>query len=452
MLNHKMNTLSNNKIEHNLCLIIFILMAFFIPVAPICLIVSFLGFYFMPNKWRYVLPFLVYAVFVGAYTYEPPPGEVNNDLIRYLPSIEEYGNMTLAQALHKYDDMLISRDILFWVFGKLGLPHMVPALTTATVYCVAGYITCDTAERNNSQRYTGLIITFQMLVIPYIPVINNIRNVFSFSLVILAVYLDIVKKKRNIFVFFLYAFGTFMHLSTFVLVVFRIITNMSKRYFTLILPFPFLFSSIIMILYNNIMVVSSIPGSLGASVRLIVIKLYGYLTDKDSDYAVRSMTSITFRADKMIVMTITVLVLTLIYYLILKEQKRTTDKIRNLYYFLLPLSTDSVKEEDVEISSFAGLIAIMTLSCSVFAMPNYWRFAAALMVISSVIIIPSLKKMKKNYILPKIILSLVFFMAPLKCFVLVWRYRGYNYVEWFSDILQKNLVSFFIVIIKGIMH
>ena len=172
-------------------------------IVPLALIVAVLGIWKNPSRWRLFFPMLVYVLFVGAYCYIPGTNS-NVDLVRYFPEVELYGEMSLSEAFSYADDVLYARDFLFWLCGHLHATHLVPAITTAAVYGVAGYISCDSAERCDAKRYIGGILLFQLMMLPYISIINNIRNVSGFSLIILAAYLDIVKQKKTIWVWLCY--------------------------------------------------------------------------------------------------------------------------------------------------------------------------------------------------------------------------------------------------------
>ena len=104
------------------------LLLLFFPFAS--LIYSAFGIFYNPSNWKKYITFFIYALFIGAYVFEPH-SYINYDLTRYIPDIEEFGKLTLFEALEKNRDFLFSRDILFWFFGKLNIPHMVPAVTTS---------------------------------------------------------------------------------------------------------------------------------------------------------------------------------------------------------------------------------------------------------------------------------------------------------------------------------
>ena len=114
---------------------------FFFP--PICLLIAVAGLWVNQTKWRVFLPILCYVFFIGAYCYEPDWSS-NVDLVRYLPEVELYGELSLKEALASNGDILFARDMLFWICGKLQVPHMVPALTTSAV-CPSKWYSIRTA-------------------------------------------------------------------------------------------------------------------------------------------------------------------------------------------------------------------------------------------------------------------------------------------------------------------
>ncbi|MBR0212718.1 MAG: EpsG family protein, partial [Alphaproteobacteria bacterium] len=241
----------------------------------------------------------MYALFIGAYVFEPPPRNYINDLdlAVYLPMIEDFGKLSLIEAFQKYNDGLYARDFIFWFFGTIQAPHMIPAITTSTVYAVAFYITCDTAARYNSERYIPIIVLFQISMLPYFTIVNNVRNVFSLALVVLAVYLDLVRKKSFLFVFFCYIFGCLMHLSTAVLIVFRVFCLPLKNCFELVFVLPVIFKPLVDIIYST-NIFSFLGGELGNRVHQILSRLHQYMNNDFAAYSIISVNSITVKFDR----------------------------------------------------------------------------------------------------------------------------------------------------------
>lgn len=398
-------------------------------VPPVGFLYAMLGLCVNPSKWKKYIPFLISFLFIGAYVFNPPIYTENFDLTRYLPDIETFGRLSLKEAFEYYPDVLYARDILFWLFGHLGIPHMVPALTTAMVYGVAFYITGDTAERYRAQKHIPKIIFLQLAMLPYINLINNVRNVFSFSLIILAAYMDIVKEKRSLGVLLCYVFGCLMHLSAVIFIVFRLLCRPMKRLFTVVLVFPFAFSSVIMLLYNNIGMIN-VGGSLGSSIKLAIMKLYWYMTDTSSDYAMQSLNSITVRIDRLIMAVGMILGLVLVCYALHKKDSL-------------------LRKNDVNMMTFVGLTASLTLASNAFAMPNFWRFAAAFYVMAGVLLLPFISQ--KSHVNPLLQISIWGYIGlgalsfAMQCYKCTW----FDFPEWILAFLTTNLLIIPVDIIKA---
>lgn len=397
-------------------------------LTPLALLTSIVGLWKSPSKWRTFLPIYIYVIFVGAYCYAPLQGS-NVDLVRYFPEIEIYGRMTLAEAFLYNNDILYARDLLFWLCGHLHVIHLVPAITTSVVYSVAGYITCDVAERYDSRRYIGIILLFQFMMLPYVSIINNVRNVFGFSLIIIAAYFDIVKDKRPLWVWLFYAAGSLMHLSCFILIVFRILSRFSKKVFEIVLIVPFIFSSLVYLIYDY-SYIFSFGGSFGNSIQTIIRKLYRYMTNTTTVYAIKAATSQTYIMNRMIMMVGVVLALILIYYGIRYKK--------------------SLFRDDLRFYAFAGMIAMMTLASNVFAVPNYWRFAAAFYIVIGIMLIPLLSNYRELPLLIKAITSLSLTLGPLGLFIQYWQMRGYDFKGWGISILFTDYITILFDIFKGI--
>ncbi len=398
-------------------------------IVPLALIVAVLGIWKNPSRWRLFFPMLVYVLFVGAYCYIPGTNS-NVDLVRYFPEIELYGEMSLSEAFSYADDVLYARDFLFWLCGHLHATHLVPAITTAAVYGVAGYISCDSAERCDAKCYIGGILLFQLMMLPYISIINNIRNVSGFSLIILAAYLDIVKQKKTIWVWLCYLCGATMHLSCFVLLVFRILSRLSKKLFEAVLLLPLVFSSLIYLLYDYSSAIA-FGGAIGNSIQTVIRKLYKYLTNTNTTYAIKAQTSQIFILNRVTMMFGVILALILIYYGIRNRKK--------------------LFGEDLRFHAFLGMIASMTLASNVFAVPNYWRFAAAFYVAAGCLFVPLMKHRRQLTFPIRLTLDASLLLGPLGLFVQYWQARTYGYGQWAIRIVLTDYLTIAYDIIKGII-
>lgn len=409
--------------------------------APMALCFSVVGLTVNPSNWRRYLPGYIYFFFIGAYVYMPIATS-NNDLPRYLEKIAQSGEMTIPQVIKYFDDGLFAENLFFWLIGRLGIPHFAPAFTTAVIYLIASYITCDTAERYHSVSSIKYVLLIQTMMLPYASIINNIRNVFAFSLIILAAYLDLVKGKRNGFVLLLYGIGCLMHLSAIVFIVMRLICNRFQKFFWIVMLIPFFFSSAILFIYEH-RSSFSFGGVVGNGIQKMINKMYVYLTDADSKYAILARNSISHRVNRLIMMIGVLLLGILIYYYITEIQKKNKQmniRVSGKQYNFAKLL--GIQSESADIYMFIGLIAVMTLSCNAFAIPNYWRFAAAFYVASGVIFVPCIKNYNALPFIYKLVLIASVCISGPGLFIQIWRaHSSVDFITWGRNIVFQNIYT-----------
>ena len=107
------------------------------------------------------------------------------------------------------------------------------------------------------------------------------------------------------------------------------------------------------------------------------LKAYWYLHDKDStEWARQVSRSQYYKLNRIIMVALALVIIGLICFGILKYTKSTDRKFSN-YLFL---------------------ISIMTVACSWFTTPHYWRFSAVSMTAIGAILIPIYKTKSLNNI------------------------------------------------------
>ena len=407
-----------------------LLVLYALPV--ICFLMGLVGLWKNPSRWRRYLPMCLNLIFVGAYSYVPEFGS-NWDLTRYFPTIEFYGTLPLLDALTYEGGALFSQYFYFWLFGSMHMMHLVPAISTTTVYAVAGYITCDTAERYNGKKYIILIILLQWVVMPYQSIIDNVRNVFGLSLITLAVYLDIVKGKRSAFIYFLYVFGCMMHLSACILILFRIVSVWAKKCFEIVILSQVLFAIIITRIYEWGNTLSYI-GFVGVSIRMIIVKLNNYLNNTTNPGAIKYLTLSWADATNLLrlVMVVGALLAVIIVLYALRKKKSWFKDDNNLY-------------------AYVGMIALTVITFHIFFLvPNYWRFGTILYVVIGVVLIPLLCANKNLSLLPKSLLYGNLLLLPIAVRTQeVMLRRLPNIIDWSFDALTTNYFTILFDFIKG---
>lgn len=408
----------------------------FYAFVPLCMLISVIGLWKNPSNWKKFLLLLGYAIFIISYTYQPLE-ESGVDLIRYFWDVEYCGRLSLKETIEYFNDGLFVENFLLWLVGHIGDVHLLPAISTTCVYIVACYITCDLATEYSVKRNIGWIILFQFMMIPLVSIINNVRNVFAFSAIILAAYLDIVKQKKNVLILFLYLIGCFMHLSAIFFLILRVICRLAKKSLELVIVLPFVMGPMIMLIHQNRsrfvlnFPMFSVGGSINNGIQLMIQKMYNYMIDETSDYAIIAKNSRYFRTNRGVMMLSAALAIALIFYIVRFNK--------------------GIFKQDSKILVFVLLIGIMTLSCNIFAVPNYWRFSAASYVASGLLVVPIAANYKNLPVLIRSVFVLYIAIAVIGLLLQFWFARTtVSFLEWGGKIMVTNIYTIIIKLLARV--
>jgi hypothetical protein len=414
-------------------MIVALLVLYAVPI--ISFLFGMVGLWKDPSRWRRYLPMCINFVFVYAYSYTPDIGS-NEDLIRYFSQIEFYGTLSLVEALTYTGGALFSQYLYFWLFGSMNMMHLIPAISTSTVYAVAGYITCDTAERYSSKQYIAVVFLFQLITLPFYQLVNNVRNVFAFSLIILAVYLDVIKGKRNIFVWFCYIFGSLLHLTAFTLIIFRVFSALGKKFFGAIVLSQLFFGMFASKIYEWGSVLS-FDSAIGVSFTTIIKKLGNYLNDIHSPGASKYL-SLPWSDPTILIRLLMVMVAAfgiLIIYNVLRTKNNWSSWFR----------------DDKRYYAFVGMIAVTTIMLHfLFYTPNYWRFGSAVYVTIGMLLIPMFCNYRQLTLLPRMLLYGHFLVLPVMFWVqFIFLRRLTNFSDWIMEAFTTNYMTILIDLVNS---
>lgn len=402
-------------------------------VTPLGLLYGLCMLFMVPGKMQRWLPFLVYVLGLLAYSFHPI---AEGDLLRYFYQAQEYGSLPLerifydASGIREYDVMQWVYTIWAWIVGQSGALHLLPMVSVMTIYGVAFYITADLAQKFHGERYIPFIITLQLCMIPFLGVTSNVRNVWAFSLVILAVYLDLIKGKRNLLVLLLYILPGFIHGSAFLLLILRFLCKLGTKVFVPMLAGAVIFPSILDFLYDLSGIFSAL-GTVGTFINLSILKLYLYVHDTDqSEWAQAVSNSLLQQVNRLVMVSFAVISSLLILYWVKKHLERKYLPFLN--YFLL--------------------LNICIIAFTWFTVPHYWRLSAASFVFISIYLLPVLQKRRTEG--TKLI---HLFTLSLPCYmimgIILQIYPFQNMVkfsEWLISFLTTNIFTILFDVFEGI--
>ena len=123
------------------------------------------------------------------------------DLYRIYQFVDAFQKYTFIELWEKQvmNSELRYASILYWAIGKIGVPQLLPALTTFVCYSCIFYIIYKTSEKNQiSGRNVAITLFFYMALGSYIFVISGIRCMLGISLLAFCFYRENVENKFNI--------------------------------------------------------------------------------------------------------------------------------------------------------------------------------------------------------------------------------------------------------------
>lgn len=393
-------------------------------VTPLGLLYSLAMLFIAPSNMRRWIPLLIYVLGMLAYSFHPI---VEIDLVRYFYRAQEYGALPLSRIFYdasegaQYDVMQWVFVVWSWIVGSVGAVHLLPMVSVMTTYGVAFYITTDFAHKFHGERYIPFIVILQLCMISLFSVISNVRNVWAFSLIILAVYLDLVKDKRNPIVLMLYILPGFIHGSAFLLLALRFLCKLGTKVFIPMLTGAIIFPQIVNFLYDLSNVFSAL-GPVGIIINLCVSRLYFYVQDSgDSEWAYQVANSLFQQVNRILMVSFAVIACLLILLWVRKHLEKRYLPFLN--YFLL--------------------INICIIAFTWFIVPLYWRFSVVSFVFISVFLLPILQRRRKegNRLINLFYLILPCYMV-LGALVQIWPFLNVvNLSEWLISFFTTNIFT-----------
>ena len=362
----------------NIICLLFLLVSF----TPFALIYGVLGMYSNSHNWRKYFICIISVVFVVAYNYNPVG---HPDLTRYFVQIETAKQYDFMQYNNWMGDSLFVKNLFFWAVGKLQMPKLVPAITTTIVYGCSFYITCDFAEREGLINIIFETIVLQFCLLPFVFIVNNVRNVAAFALISLAVYRDLVQKKKNIVTLLLYILPCFLHKTGFVAILIRVLSLYIGRYLFVLLFVAAMLPTIVRYLFKYYLFFAKF-GPVGILISKSILTAYR-ATISTSDWAITSMNSRVSITTKYIDYIICVLLIVIVLLL----NKESNLKSRNYL-------------------NYVKSVAVITIATNIFRTPVYWRFfALAIISAGPAILIATAKAFSKEKYFRIIYLLLIAF-------------------------------------------
>lgn len=355
---------------------------------------------FGKNNWKADV-FCLALVFANlSYCYTPE--SMYPDLFRYFQYITRMHGLTLTETLASYYEgsHLYVFNFFVWLANTCKDPHILPAVSVFTVYYISFYCTCCFGERENIDRkYVLLYLLVAMLCLDWYSLTNNVRNIAAFALVGFAIFRDVYMKKIDVITILCYIMPVFIHPTAVLFLAVRVglLVIRSYRSRVLVVILAVFISPIVSVLQRNIQKITH-----NELLNYVIRKAYNYLFDTSSAYGLSVQNSTRSLLMRILFLTL-VAVICLIQFRVSRQSRGGKDLNRT---------------SGQSFNAFVLISGMMALACTFMLRPEYWRFAATVIIFGGTIICPyyATKSTKyRDYGLKAVFLVLV----PM-CAVTVW--------------------------------
>lgn len=184
---------------------------------------------FLEKKHKRYYCFLL-SVMIGIICYYIVPNQ-GMDITRYYEYLDQIRYLPITEALKGISNQTeVITNIFFYLISQLNNNSLIVFFSSLIYYNILFYIIIDYCKiKELTNKQINMIIIYAMITIWIIPNILGIRYAIAMVVFLLAIYLDIVKQKKNIIYKLLYIVPIFIHSSTVLFLIMRLILLISNR-------------------------------------------------------------------------------------------------------------------------------------------------------------------------------------------------------------------------------
>lgn len=349
-------------------IITFLYPAFGAIVVPILALMNYRHGCTKDMKWLFVS--LVFVMAALGYSM----GEWG-DLERYHQQLLMMETFDLATIFQLDEDHLYVADVLLYFVSQTGNIQVLNYIIGFIIYGIAFYVLFDRISRSSESFMMGRVIELVIIVIgivPFFNIIANIRCVTAYVIILFAAYRELIQKKKNVLTYLLYILPIGLHVSAIIVLLLRFIQIAVKRLGRGIILVAIFIPSLIDFFYQYS---SMFSGNLiGDFITNAISRAYAYLYWTDTGFAAEIQDNLTNKLTR-IYGTFFIGLITLV----LLFAKRKSIQVLHRDIFLEPMI------------AYLYILGACTLGCLYIVTGAFWRFEAAIVLFSSIILIPLLE-------------------------------------------------------------
>lgn len=201
--------------------------------------------YLSKNNVQRIFGCLLLAFLMASFGYCFQNPKTDPDLVRYLEMVRGYADLKFLQIFNAgmYKDLYVI-DIWFWLVAKTGDYQLVTSISCFLNYLIWLYIFQDFCKQNNISTLSQGMFTIALFgLINFSVVVNSVRGLLAFTLIMLAIYRELYQKKKNILTYFLYVVPLGMHFAAVLILIMRLLLCLKEKFIkilvALIIGIPF---------------------------------------------------------------------------------------------------------------------------------------------------------------------------------------------------------------------
>ena len=340
-----------------------------ITIPPLGLLGGLFGLYQNFKKWPIYIFCISLCVASIAYCYYP---KGLTDIVRYVAYINRLKGLSLGEALRtgiKGETNTFVFSFFCWIAARIDDPQLIPSISAFFVYYCGLYVTCKVGEdyKIGRNKIVGYVI-FTLLALNMYSVINNVRNVFSFTLISFALFRDLYQKRRNVFTIILYIFPVFIHQSAVLFILIRVTFHFASKVKIVLFALAGFFNVFSSLAGNLISRIQS-DNVIVNLLKTLILKADMYYNDTSSRWGLTTSRSMSYRIERIANISFAVLMCVIIVYISRTKEKRNVE----------------IEKREKDLVDFAFVLCLLTISCAPMLMPEYWRFFSVSVLFSAIV-------------------------------------------------------------------
>lgn len=383
----------------------YLLLIISILVPPLGIPSGLLGLCHNFRHWKICVFCIALGIASIAYCYYP---KGDPDIIRYIEFIDSLGGISLSQAFLnsvKGESNTYVFTFFCWIAARIHDPHIIPAISTFFVYYLGMFVTCQIGEDNGIKKYTVIAyILFIILSLNLYSIINNVRNVFAFTVTSYAVFRDVYLKKRNLSTLILYVFPVFIHQSAILIILLRLSFSFATK-IRFVMMFLIGFINYIASALNKMLQNINSSNIVFILVKTFVSKADLYFNDTSSRWGLFIQDAVTYKIERYINICFALFICAMILYIFRLEKTGKIGKDKSF------CKMRAIRE-------YSFTLCLLTISCAGMLTPEYWRFYTVTVLFSAIVFFELSRYASKEV---RFFKNVIFLITPIECMICIRR-------------------------------